>query len=132
MALAKIRTHWYGMAIGEVDEDGQQVFIPAWANGCLDEQSVATTPRFATLTEAKVAVDEWFRAEAAYQAERARQAAERRAARPAPAPAVTAAPARQRLTCLRCGEFGYWGEYPFTTYGHLVRGDTAICDDCGA
>jgi hypothetical protein len=39
---------------------------------------------------------------------------------------------RERLTCRRCGEEGYWGEYPFSTYGHLVRGGTGICDDCGA
>ena len=38
---------------------------------------------------------------------------------------------RQPVRCRQCGETGYWGEYPFTTYGHLVRGGTAICDDCG-
>ena len=39
---------------------------------------------------------------------------------------------RESVHCRRCGETGYWGEYPFSTYGHLVRGTSAICDDCGA
>jgi hypothetical protein len=51
-----------------------------------------------------------------------------RAARP-PRPA---APERPTIRCCRCSEIGVWGESPFTTYGHLVEGDTAICDDCGA
>ena len=36
------------------------------------------------------------------------------------------------LTCRHCGTVGTWGAAPFTTYGHLVKGATGICDDCGA
>lgn len=37
---------------------------------------------------------------------------------------------RVRLRCRRCGDTGFSGEYPFTTYGHTF-GDRPICDDCG-
>lgn len=38
----------------------------------------------------------------------------------------------QPVRCRRCGERGWWGESPFTTYGHEAPGTTGICDDCGA
>lgn len=53
-------------------------------------------------------------------------------ARIAGAPRPAPAPERPTVRCRQCGEIGHWGESPFTTYGHLVRGDSAICDDCGA
>jgi hypothetical protein len=35
---------------------------------------------------------------------------------------------RPRLTCRHCGQGGYAGAYPFSTY---AAGDPPACDDCG-
>lgn len=55
--MTKLHVHWgSGIAIGEFEENDATVFVPAWANGCLDEHSIAQTPRFTTLAEAETAV----------------------------------------------------------------------------
>lgn len=77
--LTQVGVTWAtGIAIGEMIEDGRTVFIPAWANGCLDERSVADTPRFEALADAEA----WVRGK--WEARRAAQAAQVTAA-PAPA-----------------------------------------------
>jgi len=103
---AGLTVHWHGMAIGEFTENDRTVFVPAWANGCLNRASIATTPRFATLAEAKVAVDSMFQCRLLEQHLYANQRAEREAATPAPVRAIVSGDGPDNddpAVCWECG-----------------------------